>query len=41
MQPEMNNLAWKPFLVWQMANVNVTDAKSDYLYLKSGVLKEG
>eukprot|EP00036_Acanthoecidae_sp_10tr_P000610 CAMPEP_0182946048 /NCGR_PEP_ID=MMETSP0105_2-20130417/56459_1 /TAXON_ID=81532 ORGANISM="Acanthoeca-like sp., Strain 10tr" /NCGR_SAMPLE_ID=MMETSP0105_2 /ASSEMBLY_ACC=CAM_ASM_000205 /LENGTH=226 /DNA_ID=CAMNT_0025086129 /DNA_START=44 /DNA_END=721 /DNA_ORIENTATION=- len=37
----LDTLLWQPFLTWQMANVNATDAQTGRLYLKSGVLAPG
>lgn len=39
--PSINTLERAPFLTWQLANVNVTAAQHDYLYLRSGVFLPG
>ena len=39
--PSMNTLARVPFLTWQLANVNVTAAQHDSLYLRSGTFELG
>ena len=41
LQSMLNTVATEPFLVWQIANVNVTDAQEGYLYLTSGILQPG
>eukprot|EP00211_Chloroparvula_japonica_P014791 CAMPEP_0119120528 /NCGR_PEP_ID=MMETSP1310-20130426/1525_1 /TAXON_ID=464262 /ORGANISM="Genus nov. species nov., Strain RCC2339" /LENGTH=259 /DNA_ID=CAMNT_0007110009 /DNA_START=11 /DNA_END=790 /DNA_ORIENTATION=- len=38
-EPTLNDIKEQPFLDWQRANVNVTSAQHDSLYLTSGILK--
>ena len=39
--PVINSVQAQPFMQWQMANVEVTDAQDGYLYLTSGILPPG
>lgn len=37
--PALNSLATTPFIDWQLANIDVTDAQDGFLYLTSGILQ--
>lgn len=39
--PAMNTLAAQPFIEWQLANIDVTDAQGGFLYLTSGIFGPG
>ena len=39
--PVLNSVIAQPFMQWQLANVNITDAQEGYLYLTSGILAPG
>ena len=39
--PVINSVRPQPFMEWQLANVDVTDAQEGFLYLTSGVLPPG
>lgn len=39
--PVINSVEPQPFMQWQMANVEVTDAQDGFLYLTSGILPPG
>lgn len=39
--PVINSVLPQPFMQWQLANVDVTDAQEGFLYLTSGILPPG
>jgi FAD/FMN-containing dehydrogenase len=39
--PVINSVVSQPFMQWQLANVDVTDAQEGFLYLTSGILPPG